>query len=149
MSLNTSNTNVYIIWHYCIMSQIKLHGFWKRSALTNMKKTHWSIQRIWYGIFHIKCHINPRPILALGICLLLHMWWIRNATSLISQRCNNLIRITWGCNNVCRFTWGVIWILKNGGRKFWMRSSIQPTISWEMPVPSQGHYGFHSFPVVD
>jgi hypothetical protein len=25
----------------------------------------------------------------------------------------------------------------------------QPTISLEMPVPSQGHYGFHSFPVVD
>jgi hypothetical protein len=27
--------------------------------------------------------------------------------------------------------------------------SVQPTISLEMPVPSQGHYGFHSFPVVD
>jgi hypothetical protein len=26
---------------------------------------------------------------------------------------------------------------------------IQATISLEMPVPSQGHYGFHSFPVVD
>jgi hypothetical protein len=26
---------------------------------------------------------------------------------------------------------------------------IQPTISLKMPVPSQGHYGFHSFPVVD
>jgi hypothetical protein len=26
---------------------------------------------------------------------------------------------------------------------------IQPTIFLEMPVPSQGHYGFHSFPVVD
>jgi hypothetical protein len=26
---------------------------------------------------------------------------------------------------------------------------IQPTISLEMPVPSQGHYGFYSFPVVD
>jgi hypothetical protein len=25
---------------------------------------------------------------------------------------------------------------------------IQPTISLKMPVPSQGHYGFHSFPVV-
>jgi hypothetical protein len=25
----------------------------------------------------------------------------------------------------------------------------QPTISLEMPVPSQGHYGVHSFPVVD
>jgi hypothetical protein len=25
---------------------------------------------------------------------------------------------------------------------------MQPTISLEMPVPSQGHYGFHSFPVV-
>jgi hypothetical protein len=35
----------------------------------------------------------------------------------------------------------LIWIL----RLVW----IQPTISLEMPVPSQGHYGFHSFPVVD
>ena len=26
---------------------------------------------------------------------------------------------------------------------------LKPTISFEMPVPSQGHYGFHSFPVVD
>jgi hypothetical protein len=26
---------------------------------------------------------------------------------------------------------------------------IQPTISLEISVPSQGHYGFHSFPVVD
>ena len=26
---------------------------------------------------------------------------------------------------------------------------IQPTISLEMPVPSQGHYGFHSFSVAD
>jgi hypothetical protein len=26
---------------------------------------------------------------------------------------------------------------------------IFTTISLEMPVPSQGHYGFHSFPVVD
>ena len=38
MSLNTYNKNVDIILHYCIITQIKLHGFWKRSALTNMKK---------------------------------------------------------------------------------------------------------------
>jgi hypothetical protein len=25
---------------------------------------------------------------------------------------------------------------------------IQPTISLEIPVPSQGHYGFHSFPLL-
>ena len=30
-----------------------------------------------------------------------------------------------------------------------MNSLIQPTISLEMPVPIQGHYGFHIFPVVD
>ena len=29
------------------------------------------------------------------------------------------------------------------------KNLIQPTISLEMLVPSQGHYGFHSFPVVD
>jgi hypothetical protein len=26
---------------------------------------------------------------------------------------------------------------------------IQLTITVELPVPGQGHYGFHSFPVVD
>jgi hypothetical protein len=26
---------------------------------------------------------------------------------------------------------------------------IQPFISLEIPKPSQDHYGFHSFPVVD
>jgi hypothetical protein len=30
-----------------------------------------------------------------------------------------------------------------------MRYVYKKTISLEMPVPSQGHYGFHSFPVVD
>jgi hypothetical protein len=30
-----------------------------------------------------------------------------------------------------------------------LKTIIQPTISLEMPVPSQGHYGFHSFLVVD
>ena len=37
--------------------------------------------------------------------------------------------------------------MKAGGLALYNR--IQPTISLEMPVPSQGHYGFHSFPVVD
>jgi hypothetical protein len=32
---------------------------------------------------------------------------------------------------------------------FFAIAPIQPTISLEMPVPSRGHYGFHSFPVVD
>ena len=36
MSLN--HKHVDIIWHYWIISQITLHGFWKRSDLTNMKK---------------------------------------------------------------------------------------------------------------
>jgi hypothetical protein len=31
----------------------------------------------------------------------------------------------------------------------YVQNLIQPTISLEMPVPSQGHYGFPSFPVVD
>ena len=35
--------------------------------------------------------------------------------------------------------------MKGGG----LALLIQPTISLEMPIPSQGHYGFHSFPVVD
>ena len=78
MSLNTYmyNKNVDIIWHYCIISQIKLHGFWKRSALTNMKKDvlKYMINWLWYGIFHITCHINPRPILALRPLALGLIW---------------------------------------------------------------------------
>ena len=66
ISLNTYNKNVDIIWHYYIISQIKLHGFWIRSALTNMKKDAlkymYMINRLWYGIFHITCHINLRPL---------------------------------------------------------------------------------------
>jgi hypothetical protein len=37
--------------------------------------------------------------------------------------------------------------MKAGGLALY--NLIQSTISLEMPVPSQGHYGFHSFPVVD
>ena len=64
MSLNTYNKNVGIIWHYCIISQINLHGFWKRPALTNIKKDalKYMINRLWYGIFHTTCHINLRPL---------------------------------------------------------------------------------------
>ena len=38
-------------------------------------------------------------------------------------------------------------VMKAGGLA--LQNLIQPTISLEMPVPSQGHYGFHSFLVVD
>jgi hypothetical protein len=37
--------------------------------------------------------------------------------------------------------------MKAGGSALY--NLIQPTISLEMPAPSQDHYGFHSFPVVD
>jgi hypothetical protein len=37
--------------------------------------------------------------------------------------------------------------MKGGGLALY--NLIQLTISLEMPVQSQGHYGFHSFPVVD
>ena len=44
-------------------------------------------------------------IYLLKICLILHTSKIRNATSHISRRCNNLIRIEGGGgNNVCRIT---------------------------------------------
>jgi hypothetical protein len=75
MSLNTYNKKVDIIWHYCIISQIKLHGFWKRSALTNMKKDalKYMINRLWYGIFHMTCHINPRA--NMGVSGWYDMWY--------------------------------------------------------------------------
>jgi hypothetical protein len=37
--------------------------------------------------------------------------------------------------------------MKAGGLALY--NLIQPNISLEMPVPSQGHYGFHFFSVVD
>ena len=47
------------------------------------------------------------------------------------------------CYSDSRNLWAV---MKAGGLA---QNMIQPTISLEMPVPSQGHYGFRSFPVVD
>jgi hypothetical protein len=38
---------------------------------------------------------------------------------------------------------------RNESGRFGALKSDSTTISLEMPVPSQGHYGFHSFPVVD
>jgi hypothetical protein len=65
-----------------ILYQAIVYGFWKRSALTNIKKDALKhiINRLWYGIFHITCHINPRPIYLLKICLILHVSKILNAT---------------------------------------------------------------------
>jgi hypothetical protein len=37
--------------------------------------------------------------------------------------------------------------MKAGGLA--LSNLIQPNISLEIPVPSEGHYGFHSFAVVD
>jgi hypothetical protein len=87
MSLNTYNKNVDIIWHYCIISQIKLHGFWKRSAFTNMKKDilKYMINRLWYGIFHTTCHINR---------LSSYLWKLivfRNHVAWFGIWCNNVI----------------------------------------------------------
>ena len=48
------------------------------------------------------------------------------------------------CYSDSRNLWAV---MKAGGLALY--NLIQPTISLEMPVPSPGHYGFHSFPVVD
>ena len=69
MSLNTCNKNVDITWH-CIISQIKLHGFWKRSALTNMKKGALKSTR--------DSHISPRTESQranMGRGLILHVIW--------------------------------------------------------------------------
>jgi hypothetical protein len=76
MSLYTYNKNVDIIWHYCIISQIKLQ-IWRQTRWSI-----WSIDydvacyiyRLLYGICHITCHINPRPILALGSSTLGLIW---------------------------------------------------------------------------
>jgi hypothetical protein len=48
------------------------------------------------------------------------------------------------CYSDSRSLWTV---MRAGGLA--LKNLIQPTISLEMPVPSQGHNGFHSLPVVD
>jgi len=51
----------------------------------------------------------------------------------------------------CRYCYSdsrKLWAVMQGGGLA-LYNLIQPTISLEMPVPSQGHYGFHGFPVVD
>jgi hypothetical protein len=63
LSLNTYNKNVDIIWDYCIISLIKLHDFWKRSALTNMKRNalKYMINRfmIWHFSYHMSSTLDP------------------------------------------------------------------------------------------
>ena len=51
------------------------------------------------------------------------------------------------CTNTTQCRIHRLAVMKAGGLA--LLKLIQPTISLEMPVPSQGHYGFHSFPVVD
>ena len=48
------------------------------------------------------------------------------------------------CYSDSRKRWAV---MKGGGLT--LQNLFQPTISLEMPVPSQGHYDFQNFPVVD
>jgi hypothetical protein len=61
-------------------------------------------------------------------------------------------------NSICRRSWYIaahIWKIYDFKIEVvpfiinFSKNLIQPTISLEMPVPSQGHYGFHSFPVVN
>jgi hypothetical protein len=68
-----SNVRAILIDYY--MAFFISHVIW--SALTNMKKDalKYMINRLWYGIFHIICHINPRPILALGPSGWYDMWY--------------------------------------------------------------------------
>ena len=52
------------------------------------------------------------------------------------------------CYTYCYSDSQKLWaVMKGGGLALY--NLIQPTISLEMPVPSQGHYCFHSFMVVD
>ena len=52
------------------------------------------------------------------------------------------------CYKYCYSDSRKIWaVMKGGGLA--LLNLIQPTISLEMPVPSQGHYGFRSLSVVD
>jgi hypothetical protein len=56
----------------------------------------------------------------------------------------NFLRDRKYCYSDSRNLWT---IMRAGGLALY--NLIQPTISLEMPEPSQGHYGFHSFSVVD
>jgi hypothetical protein len=64
-----------------------------------------------------------------------------------------LLRLSLNVYSVLQFLlplFSIMQFITIEGRKFSVDYNlIQPTISLEMPVPSQGHYGFHSFPVVD
>jgi hypothetical protein len=48
----------------------------------------------------------------------------------------------------CPKDFKIIWLSNISTYEGYSRHFLR-TISLEMPVPSQGHYGFHSFPVVD
>ena len=63
-------------------------------------------------------------------------WWVYNLTRFL-----NFFRLDLG--SVPRVKYFLLVILIH------IDAWVIYNISLEMPVPSQGHYGFHSFPVVD
>jgi hypothetical protein len=116
MSLNTYNKNVNIIWHYCIISHIK-PWFLKTIILTNIKKDalKYMINRLWYGIFHITCHINPRPMgvsdwydIKWDLCAVMTVWvqtvkWFQKFLFITIFLMLNLIPLwqpSWNANKV-------------------------------------------------
>jgi hypothetical protein len=96
-----------------------------------------SIKSPFYYISILKLiYVNFYTILLANVLTIMHL-----------SRCFTLFHLP---VNVC-----LLWVnhralslvMKAGGLALY--SLIQPTISLEISVPSQGHYGFHSFPVVD
>jgi hypothetical protein len=49
--------NTYPKSRYMVSGNDQLSQIWRKTHMIN---------RLWYGIFHITCHIDPRPILVLG-----------------------------------------------------------------------------------
>ena len=78
-------------------------------------------------------------------CRLKHFWHLRHRIwYCFDNYFTYFIPVFKYCYSDSRNLWTV---MRAGGLA--IQNLIQPTISSEMPVPSQGHYGFHSFPVVD
>ena len=139
---------------------------WQRLAISN-NWNHLSAYVIWnILVLNIKGKVNKIAITHTIFCYkecrcLVAGWWFSPYIA-VSYSCvqmtkdgtdNYILVQSWLLFHYYVIRWPCILstepLNRNESGRFGALTLIQPTISLEMPVPSQGHYGFHSFPVVD
>ena len=104
-----------------------------------------------YGSLNARCGLhccvlsNINRLSSWMVDILYHVGQVRwEYIVIVMTQYTTTLALSKYCYSESRNLWAV---MRAGGLTLW--NLIQPTISLEMPVPSQGHYRFHNFPVVD